>query len=705
MPSKGLTPSRGAAAPLPARRCLSGLLWAMLTVAAALAPHATAQPSGGSQSGGDEAPAAVGFYTYSDGQRGRLDLALLPDQRFMLVTSPVTGPSDGVEGWYLLRDQRVLLSGGELEAGGALDGDLLRLNLDGAVLPFKKAGPAVIQESSSGGGVSTPAIKSAAPPDLPISFWYWVAALIPLVVLMVLLAGMHWEPAPAAAVALAIAVAIAMTLYELPLQGLAVATGKAIWDAFFVMYVVWPALVLYSVIKEAGAFERIEGAMQRMIRSRLLLILAVAWGFSSFIQGIVGEGVPLAITIPLMLQLRVRPVFAVLLPLLGRTWGNIFGSMGEGWLIALRMADIPDVTLTAVYTGVLLIIPNVLAGLAIAWIYGGWWAIKRGALALAVVAVTHGGVQLVLATFYPRIAGFAAASAGLLVFFLLAKWGPYTRNDEEMPDRIFKRRDEASDAGEAGLAKENINMRLTTAFAPYLALAALAVGVLVVTPVREFLKQFSVGFAFPGTSTGLGVQQPAEQAYGAFEMLIHPGTLIIAATLFTAWLYHHQGLVPARATGRVLKRALNESLPATTPFVALVLSAKVMEVSGMLLVLALGTAVVTGPTAYTFLAPSIGALGAFATSSTSGALVLFTEFQETAARALKLPVSLVVAAQMAGAAAGNALAALDILIGLLVIGKPRLLGKVLKLTVIWAVLTITVVGAGAVCLYWIGGGL
>ena len=125
----------------------------------------------------------------------------------------------------------------------------------------------------------------------------------------------------------------------------------------------------------------------------------------------------------------------------------------------------------------------------------------------------------------------------------------------------------------------------------------------------------------------------------------------------------------------------------------------------MLLVLALGTAVVTGPTAYTFLAPSIGALGAFATSSTSGALVLFTEFQETAARALKLPVSLVVAAQMAGAAAGNALAALDILIGLLVIGKPRLLGKVLKLTVIWAVLTITVVGAGAVCLYWIGGGL
>lgn len=85
--------------------------------------------------------------------------------------------------------------------------------------------------------------------------------------------------------------------------------------------------------------------------------------------------------------------------------------------------------------------------------------------------------------------------------------------------------------------------------------------------------------------------------------------------------------------------------------------------------------------------------------------MLFTEFQETAAHALQLPVSLVIAGQMAGAAAGNALAALDILIGLLVIGKPHLLGKVLKLTAVWTIITVAVIGAGAVCLYWIGGGL
>lgn len=680
------------------------LLLTLLTIGHAATGYA--EQSDPSASGGAD---VAGYYTYSDPELGQFDLALLPDHQFLLVIRPPGSPAEGVEGLFLQQDSQLFFSNGGFEARGVLEGDILRLATGDTTIPFLRAGPSLEMPGADSANTKGTRITDAAPADLPITVWYWIAAATPLMLLIVLLAGFHWEPAPAAALALASAVVVAMALYQLPLQGLAVATGKAVWDAVFVMYIIWPALVLYSVIKEADAFNRIEEAMQSLIRSRLLLMLAVAWAFSSFIQGIVGEGVPLAITIPLMLQLGVRPIYAVLLPLIGRTWGNVFGSMGEGWLIVERIADVQEPVLTALYSGFLLAIPNVLAGLGIAWFYGRWWAVKHGAMAIVVIALVHSGVQLGLAVFYPRIAGFAAGSAGLIAVFLLAKWGPYTQKDEEEPDRIFKNSDESTSNGSEDSREGNDSapdksgeMPLWAAFAPYVTLAILALVLLVIPPVRGYLEQFSIGLDFPATSTGLGVQKPAESAYGAFQVFIHPGTLIIVATVLTAVIYEFRGYFVRGSTMRIFKRAIHEALPASTPFVSLVLSAKVLEVSGMMLVLGLGTALITTPAIYTFLSPFIGAIGAFATSSTSGSLVLFTPLQVTAAHALGIPVSIAAAGQAAGAAAGNALAALDILIGLLVIGKPKLLGPVLRKTSLWAVVALSLIGAAALAFYLIG---
>lgn len=660
---------------------------------------AAQQPEGGEKAESQR----LGFYSYSDTETGRLNLALLPGHRFMLVVQHTDGGATGLEGWSHIEGERLFLSSGTLDLDGVFEGPVLHLDYQGAVYPLYSEAAAAAAQGEGGG--EKPGVTGAAPGALPITLWYWLAATIPLAVLIFLLVGLHWSPASASAASLASAAVIALTLYEMPLHTMAVATGEAVWDAIFIMYIVWPALALYSVIKEAGAFDRIEASLQSLVDSRLLLILGVAWGFSAFIQGIVGEGVPLAITIPLMLQLRVKPIYAVLLPLIGRTWGNVFGAMGEGWLLIERAIVLPEPVMTALYSGILLWIPDLIAGLSIALIYGGWKALRRGVWAILAISTAHSGVQLVLAPFYPQVAGFAGAAAGLGVVFLLARYGPYAEQDQDCPDRIFSKKNsqaaqEREDGGndESNSEKE---VKLWAAFAPYAGLCVLSITVLMIPPIRDFLSQWALGPAFPAVSTPLGIERPAEPSYGAFQVLTHPGTLILAVTLITCVLYQQLGYFDHRSGLRIGRRAIDESLPATTPFVALVLAAKVMELSGMLLVLALGIAAVTSPAAYSFAAPWIAALGAFATDSTSGSLVIFTPVQATAAQALGVPLSVIIAGHAAGAATGNALAALDILIGLLVIGKPQLLGRVLKYTALWSLAALTVVGTGSFLLYWI----
>src|SRR5690606_29938738 len=119
------------------------------------------------------------------------------------------------------------------------------------------------------------------------------------------------------------------------------ASGKGIWDAIFILYIVWPALILYQVANGAGAFEAIQRGMLRLIPDRLLLVLVFAWVLTSFIQSIAGFGAPLAVVAPILVGLGVKPLYAVLLPIIGGAWANSFGSLGSPWLAPTSVVECP----------------------------------------------------------------------------------------------------------------------------------------------------------------------------------------------------------------------------------------------------------------------------------------------------------------------------------------------------------------------------
>ena len=52
-------------------------------------------------------------------------------------------------------------------------------------------------------------------------------------------------------------------------------------------------------------------------RNTIFLVLAFGWVFASFTQGIAGFGAPIAIVAPILVALHVKPVYAVVIPLIG----------------------------------------------------------------------------------------------------------------------------------------------------------------------------------------------------------------------------------------------------------------------------------------------------------------------------------------------------------------------------------------------------
>ncbi len=176
--------------------------------------------------------------------------------------------------------------------------------------------------------------------QIPVDVLHWVLAVLPIVVLLVFLVPLRWRAPEAAPMAMFTAAVVALAAFKTPWRTLAVACGKGTWDAIFILYVIWPALLLYQVTKQAGAYEALRRGISKFSRNELFVILALSWVFSSFLQGIAGFGAPAAVVVPLLIAVGVRPVYAVAMGVLAHAWARFFGTLGVGWLATLQVADV-----------------------------------------------------------------------------------------------------------------------------------------------------------------------------------------------------------------------------------------------------------------------------------------------------------------------------------------------------------------------------
>lgn len=149
----------------------------------------------------------------------------------------------------------------------------------------------------------------AAP--VPVELLHWMLSILTVVALLVFLVPLRWLAPEARPMAMFTVAIVTLIAFRTPWETMAVAGGKGVWDAIFILYVIWPALLLYHVMNQAWAYDALRLGMSRVSRNDLFIILAFSSVFVSFLQGITGFGGPVAVSVPLLIAVGVKPIYAV----------------------------------------------------------------------------------------------------------------------------------------------------------------------------------------------------------------------------------------------------------------------------------------------------------------------------------------------------------------------------------------------------------
>src|SRR5215470_1984162 len=124
-----------------------------------------------------------------------------------------------------------------------------------------------------------------------------VAAAIPVVTLLVLIATGAVRTHLAALIALLVAVIIAIFLFTMP-AGLSIrATILGAVSGFFpIGWIVLNVIFMYQLTLASGRFEKLQQAIGGVTADRRLQLLLIAFSFGAFFEGASGFGTPVAIT-------------------------------------------------------------------------------------------------------------------------------------------------------------------------------------------------------------------------------------------------------------------------------------------------------------------------------------------------------------------------------------------------------------------------
>jgi len=517
----------------------------------------------------------------------------------------------------------------------------------------------------------------------PVNLLTWLLALSPIAAVLVLMVGFRWGGDRAGAVGWIIALLVAWLGFRAGPEVLFYSQLRGLLLSLYVLYIIWMALLLYRVVDEAGAIAVIGQGIVRLTAQPTMQLLLLAWAFASFLQGVSGYGVPIAVVAPLLIGLGFPPVVAVASVSIGHSWSVTFGSVAASFQALTAASNLPGSEL-APWSALFLGVACLGCGIYAAWAWEGGRSLRQGWPALLLMGGTMAGVQAALAlSGLWNLAGFGAGLAGLAVGALVARLPRYQRT-ESRPEAT---RADTKPAPEGG---NPAALPLGLALAPYLVLIVAVAAAELWPWLNGVLNRIQVQVRFPGVSTGHGWATPA--GLGRTTSLFgHAGALLAYVAIAFFLVYRLAGRYTPGVGRRIVRKTLRSALPSSIGILTMVGLAVAMDNSGMVYVLAQGLGRAAGPL-YPVVAPFIGLLGAFMTGSNTNSNVVFTPLQQQAAGLLQISAAVILAAQTTGGAVGSALAPAKLIVGCSTAGLVGQEGKVLIKILLPGLLIISLVG-------------
>ncbi len=490
-----------------------------------------------------------------------------------------------------------------------------------------------------------------------------IAAAIPVVTLLVLIASGKVKAHIAAIIALLAAIVAAVFVFTMP-AGLAIrATILGIAVGFFpIGWIVLNVMFLYRLTVEKGAFAKLQQAIGGVSTDRRVQLLLIAFCFGAFFEGASGFGTPVAVTGAVLIGLGFSPLAASGLSLIANTAPVAYGALGTP-IAGLASVTGIDPYLLGAMVGRQLPFFSLIVPFWLIWAFAGWRGMLAIWPAILVCGVSFAVPQFLISNFVnPWIVDIGASlvSMACLIGFLQI-WQPreiWTSPALRSHDDSAKTMPQRSAASTLKLPSAEV----WAALMPWIIVCA----VVLIWGTGWFKAAVDPIFVWRYPVEGLHniiqkvppvVAKPTpEGAVFAFTYLSYTGSGMLIAAIVSGFL---MGFSPVRlvtAYGKTVK-ALAASLITISAMLAI---GTLTRFSG--LDATLGLAFAHAGVFYPFFGTLLGWLGVALTGSDTASNVLFGGLQKITSEQLGLSPILMGAANSSGGVMGKMIDAQSIVV-------------------------------------------
>jgi len=494
----------------------------------------------------------------------------------------------------------------------------------------------------------------------------FVVALLPILVLISFVLVLKRSVVFSATAALITAV-IAAIYWGVSTQVLFAASARGLFVATEIILIIIGALIMVKAVQSRGLFKQLEILITSLSSDYRVQTMMVSFGVVYFIEGVAGFGTPAIVAVPLFMALGFRAVSAVTLTLIADSIPVSFGAIGlpitfgVGSVVDTIATDPQSVTSQVVFvTAAINVFMSVLLALLLT---ATVIRLKNGKIKafiefvpFAVISGLAVGIPsfIIAISFGPELPSVVGGLVGLFIIGLLAHHNigiPKDAAQVELDNKELKIENRQILHADKAIYKS---------LSPYVLLIVLLVlSRLPYLPIGDWLR--SVRF---GSDSLLGSQI----TYFIAPLYSTAAILLICAAFTVAVSWRHMES-PKNTIIGVLKSVLR-------PFAALLLVLVFVQIfiysgtdlrDSMPLLLAQNISSFSG-SYWPFVAPFIGALGAFISGSATVSNLIFSGLQYDIAVAAGLPAYIMLSIQTVGASIGNMIALHNIVAALTIAG-------------------------------------
>jgi len=497
-----------------------------------------------------------------------------------------------------------------------------------------------------------------------------LAAALPVVTLLVLIASGKVKAHIAAVIALVVANLITIAIYHMPAAMSLKASLLGVVVGFFpIGWIVLNVIFLYRVTVETGRFELLKRAVGGVTEDRRLQLLLIAFAFGAFFEGASGFGTPVAITGAVLIGLGFSPLAASGLSLIANTAPVAYGALGtpiQG--LASVMASSPEQVSPLAYqlgamVGRQLPFFSLLVPFWVVWAFAGWRGMIAVWPAILVTGVTFAIPQFVISNYInPWIVDIGASliSMGCLILFLKV-WQP----KELWLSPALRGNDESASTMQPvkTIDKRPLSQsELWSALLPWIIVCI----VMLIWGNGEFKnwanKIFVWNYEVPDLDKMINKVPPVaakptpERAVFSFTYLTFTGTGMLIAAIISGFLMGFSPVRLIREYGRTIKICAISLITIS----AMLAIGTLTRLSGVDATLGLAFAA-TG-VLYPFFGTLLGWLGVALTGSDTASNILFGNLQKITSEQLNISPILMGAANSSGGVMGKMIDAQSIVV-------------------------------------------